>query len=325
MARKHNSQQTLNIHWKYVWNTSTHKKYPTKKTPEAPTSVIGVAGSPVNLPCNITPPGEEEDAEDAIALVLWYKDESTTPIYSLDARQGSLDQARHAAKEGLGTRARLSISERPAFLKLDPVLMDDEGEYKCRADFKKARTRYMSVILKVVVPPGKPAITDQNKEVLQSLIGPYNEGEPLVLICDVIGGQPLPAVTWWRESVLLDDSYDVIKDDHIRNELLISTLQRHDLMAVFTCQASNNNVSLPASASVTVDMNCQPLPAVTWWRESVLLDDSYDVIKDDHIRNELLISTLQRHDLMAVFTCQASNNNVSLPASASVTVDMNCK
>lgn len=119
------------------------------ETPEAPTIVIGVAGSPVNLPCNITPPGEE-DAEDAIALVLWYKDESTTPIYSLDARQGSLDQARHAAKDSLNARAHLSIAERPAYLKLDPVMLEDEGEYKCRADFKKARTRYMSVYLKVV-------------------------------------------------------------------------------------------------------------------------------------------------------------------------------
>lgn len=119
------------------------------ETPEAPTIVIGVAGAPVNLPCNITPPGEE-DAEDAIALVLWYKDESTTPIYSLDARQGSLDQARHAAKDSLNARAHLSIAERPAYLKLDPVMLEDEGEYKCRADFKKARTRYMSVYLKVV-------------------------------------------------------------------------------------------------------------------------------------------------------------------------------
>lgn len=72
-----------------------------------------------------------------------------------------------------------------------------------------------------------------------------------------IAGQPVPAVTWWRESVLLDDTYDVLSNGVIRNELLISSLQRHDLMAVFTCQASNNNVSLPSSASVTVDMNCK--------------------------------------------------------------------
>ncbi|GFQ74675.1 uncharacterized protein TNCT_628081 [Trichonephila clavata] len=70
-------------------------------------------------------------------------------------------------------------------------------------------------------------------------------------------GQPIPTVTWWRESVLLDDTYDILPNGVIRNELLISSLQRHDLMAVLSCQASNNNVSLPMSSSVTVDMNCK--------------------------------------------------------------------
>ncbi|GFU00828.1 nephrin [Nephila pilipes] len=299
-------------------------------------TVIGVAGSPVNLPCNITPPGEE-DAEDAIALVLWYKDESTTPIYSLDARQGSLDQARHAAKDSLNARAHLSISERPAFLKLDPVMMEDEGEYKCRADFKKARTRYMSVFLKVVVPPSKPVITDRNKEVLQSLIGPYNEGEPLMLICEVIGGQPVPTVTWWRESVLLDDTYDINPNGVIRNELLISSLQRHDLMAVLSCQASNNNVSLPMSSSVTVDMNFRPLdvmiegdrqplsahktvelvcratgsrpPAViSWWKGTSKLKALKDNISvDGNVTTSIITMTPSSEDNGKHLSCRAEN------------------
>lgn len=40
-------------------------------------SVIGVTGGKVALPCNITPP----TYDDAVSLILWYKDESTTPIY----------------------------------------------------------------------------------------------------------------------------------------------------------------------------------------------------------------------------------------------------
>ncbi|GFY37501.1 uncharacterized protein TNIN_329981 [Trichonephila inaurata madagascariensis] len=69
-------------------------------------------------------------------------------------------------------------------------------------------------------------------------------------------GKPLPSVTWWRESVLLDDTYTVTPHGVVRNELEILSLKRHDLMAVFTCQASNNNFSQPALAAVTVDMNC---------------------------------------------------------------------
>lgn len=38
------------------------------------------------------------------------------------------------------------------------------------------------------VPPKKPIITDQNGEILESLIGPYNEGDNLHLICEAEEG-----------------------------------------------------------------------------------------------------------------------------------------
>lgn len=83
----------------------------------------------------------------------------------------------------------------------------------------------------------------------------------MALVCEVEGGKPTPAVTWWRESVLLDDSYEAITGPKgavlVRNQLVIGSLQRHDLMAVFTCQASNNNYSLPTTSQVTVDLNCK--------------------------------------------------------------------
>lgn len=108
------------------------------------------------------------------------------------------------------------------------------------------------------MPPDKPIIKDaKSGERLTSLIGPYNEGEKLVLICEVSGGKPQPTLTWWRESVLLDDSFEVLNSGSIRNKLTIESLQRQDLMAVFTCQASNNNISIPSLSSVTVDLNCK--------------------------------------------------------------------
>lgn len=102
---------------------------------------------------------------------------------------------------------------------------------------------------------------DSGGEPQASLIGPYTEGDRLALICEVEGGKPTPSVTWWRESVLLDDSYDPITTPTgnviVRNQLVINSLQRQDLMAVFTCQATNNNISLPATTTVTVDLNCK--------------------------------------------------------------------
>lgn len=43
-------------------------------------------------------------------------------------------------------------------------------------------------ILFFAVPPKKPIITDQNGEILESLIGPYNEGDNLHLICEAEEG-----------------------------------------------------------------------------------------------------------------------------------------
>ena len=38
----------------------------------------------VALPCDITPPA----VDDSVALILWYKDDGLTPIFTLDSRKG---------------------------------------------------------------------------------------------------------------------------------------------------------------------------------------------------------------------------------------------
>ncbi len=111
------------------------------------------------------------------------------------------------------------------------------------------------------VPPEKPQITDTNGEQLPSVIGPYTEGDRLSLVCEVEGGKPTPAVTWWRESVLLDDSYEAISGPKnvvlVRNQLTIGALSRDHQMASFTCQASNNNQSQPLSTTVSIELYCK--------------------------------------------------------------------
>lgn len=69
-------------------------------------------------------------------------------------------------------------------------------------------------------------------------------------------GNPPPMVTWWRESYLLDDNHNV-SNGISKNVLRIPSLTRNDLMATFTCMASNNNISFPVSASVIIDLNCK--------------------------------------------------------------------
>ncbi|XP_076330218.1 protein turtle-like isoform X2 [Tachypleus tridentatus] len=219
--------------------------------------VIGISMLKTSLPCNITPKFDD----DSPALILWYKDKSPTPIYTLDARKIPFDQAKHSSVDHLSSRARVLMTTNPlGSLELDPVRESDEGVYRCRVDFKKERTRYTDSKLKVIVPPEKPVISNEKGQVLRSLIGPYNERDSLFLRCEAKGGSPSPSVTWWRESVLLDDTYvSITSERKVVNELNISSLQRHDLMAALSCQAKNNNISEPLTTTVTVDMNFRPL------------------------------------------------------------------
>ncbi|CAN7982930.1 unnamed protein product, partial [Ixodes hexagonus] len=74
-------------------------------------------------------------------------------------------------------------------------------------------------------------------------------------------GRPPPIVTWWRGSTLVDEEFVTTPLDVVRNELVIKRLQRADLLATFTCQASNTNLTLPRSSSVTINMNRECAPS----------------------------------------------------------------
>ena len=81
------------------------------------------------------------------------------------------------------------MHNRPAFLHIDPIRVTDAGDYRCRVDFRKARTVNTVISLKVVVPPDEPVISDEEGNELKGLVGPYNEGDALRLVCVATGGQ----------------------------------------------------------------------------------------------------------------------------------------
>src|SRR5437868_2185549 len=97
-----------------------------------------MAGSRAELGCNVTLPS----SDDAITLILWYRgNTSRTPIYSVDAREELLENATHFRGDVFaGNRASFDLNVRPALLIIDPVLEDDGMEYRCRVDFRWART-----------------------------------------------------------------------------------------------------------------------------------------------------------------------------------------
>ncbi|KAH6930234.1 hypothetical protein HPB50_012143 [Hyalomma asiaticum] len=118
-------------------------------TSDRDTSIVytAVARGKVALPCDISPP----TPDDSVTLVLWYKDESLAPIFTLDSRRAHVDQARQSLSgHGLDHRAHFNMANQPAFLQIDPVEEADAGEYRCRVDFRRGRSINTVIHLNVI-------------------------------------------------------------------------------------------------------------------------------------------------------------------------------
>jgi len=101
----------------------------------------------IALPCNITAPS----FDDGVSLVLWYRDDVASPIYTVDARQSvSLETAQHFLHADIfEKRASFNLSYPLSFLRIKPVISTDGADYRCRVDFRRARTR--NTLLKLTV------------------------------------------------------------------------------------------------------------------------------------------------------------------------------
>lgn len=92
---------------------------------------------------------------------------------------------------------------------MEPVRHEDEGEYRCRVDFKRGRTVNTIIALRVVLLPEEVRIVEPHRPQtkLEGLIGPHNEGAELVLLCLATGGKPRPQLTWRRDFNVIDETY----------------------------------------------------------------------------------------------------------------------
>uniref|UniRef100_A0A182JRM8 Ig-like domain-containing protein n=1 Tax=Anopheles christyi TaxID=43041 RepID=A0A182JRM8_9DIPT len=108
------------------------------------------------------------------------------------------------------------------------------------------------------VPPEKLLIVDEKgSHIRHYILGPYNEGATINITCISTGGRPLPKVQWWYENKVINNTSLILSDKRVKNTLVLHRLERKHLKSVFTCQAANNNVTIPISASITLDMNCK--------------------------------------------------------------------
>ncbi|XP_068232123.1 cell adhesion molecule 2-like [Palaemon carinicauda] len=202
----------------------------------------------------------------------------------------------------LGSRATLEVTTSPALLRLTSVRDGDQGLYKCRVDFKLQPTKTTRVNLTVVTPPESVSVIIHKKDGpstrVTNIVGPYTEGDILKLTCIAHGGKPRPSVVWFEDTHLLDShmesedeektttqtppgntttlstrptklppssgslSNDPHEEQSPKNTLILGPLTRSDLKLLLTCEAANNNITLPISVVVMVEMNLPPLLVV---------------------------------------------------------------
>ncbi|RWS00723.1 CD80-like C2-set immunoglobulin domain containing protein, partial [Dinothrombium tinctorium] len=97
-------------------------------------------------------------------------------------------------------------------------------------------------------PPKEVFITNEKGSRLEKIVGPFDEGSDVTVICEA-NGKPHPSITWWiSDGTLLDDSYSIISQGTSRNELNLHSLNRSSLMLELICRASNTNISSPSES-----------------------------------------------------------------------------
>ncbi|XP_046659598.1 hemicentin-2 [Homalodisca vitripennis] len=221
--------------------------------------VWAVPGVDVELPCDLSAP-----KGDKVNMVLWFRDATGIPLYSLDARGRALSDAIHWANtDEQGKRCHFVIkSSDPrhrSALKITKVVHSDEGVFRCRVDFFNSPTRNFRVNLTMIEPPTTPQIMDIEGNEVMAVAGPYLEGYDMHLSCHVSGGRPRPVVSWWHEGQLVDDVSESLSNSYIINRLFVSTVVRSLKGTYFECRAHSIPSAPPVSRKVAVDVYLKPI------------------------------------------------------------------
>ncbi|KAK8734485.1 hypothetical protein OTU49_005837, partial [Cherax quadricarinatus] len=238
---------------------------------EAPlVAVYAVRGQTTYLPCNLT-----TAPEDPVILVLWYKNGTKTPVFSVDSRSRGHQQDGtgnpRAAADGFGGRASFQKQRGWSWtLVVREVEFSDQGEYRCRLDFQSSPTHNARVLLHVVDLPRQLHIYSPGGAVVDG-VASVQVDRPLTLSCRATGGEPLPNVTWWSGSTLLDSEVERLEGLpslstptatptvtptvtpatlYVTNTLHLTALTRAHLAHNLTCMAANTPALPPLSASV---------------------------------------------------------------------------
>ncbi|XP_077300677.1 cell adhesion molecule Dscam1-like [Arctopsyche grandis] len=255
--------------------------------------IEALLGGKVSMPCDVT----SSNSNDTLLLLVWYK--GNKPFYSYDGR---LLKHWRSGEFFQNDRIIFTFHTEPAALLMDRVNLDDEGTYRCRADFNLSPTRNSGIYLYVIIVPSKPFFMDEIGTKVEHTVGPFHEGDTLLLTCLAVGGKPIPKLTWWKSNTLLDSTDEPSEVPGVRENQLILTLTREFYNTKIQCLASNNNITVPLSSSLDIELyvspktvailsskqalsagklyelpcfvnGSNPTPEITWWLDGKLITD----------------------------------------------------
>ncbi|XP_047512014.1 hemicentin-1-like isoform X1 [Pieris napi] len=201
-------------------------------------------GGNTTLYCDSTP----DTSDDELMLLVWYKDNA--PIYSFDARTGTKWSS---TSFNTSNRLQADIHQQPTSLVITDLRGDDQALYHCRVDFLLAPTRNVGVNLTVIVLPSQPFFLDELGNKVENKIGPYHEGDTLVLSCLVIGGRPPPRISWYSGEDLVDASDGVSDIPGVRENELYLPLTRDNTRSL-SCRASNTHLTQPVISGLKIEL-----------------------------------------------------------------------
>ncbi|XP_071548006.1 uncharacterized protein [Panulirus ornatus] len=254
-------------------------------------------GQTARLSCALT-----KTTHDPVVLVLWYKNGTKTPVFSVDARgydhrewddltddvswatpraggvswggtregevswvnAGTTDASWASTRAGDVFKGRASLEEERGrwTLLVHKAQFQDQGQYRCRLDFKSSPTHNAKVVLHVVDVPRQLRIFTPGGTLVEG-VASAQEGQPLTLSCRATAGKPLVNVTWWSGATLLDahaEEWLTTPPDtspmatpptsYVTNTLHVPALTRAHLSQTLTCRASNTPTLAPLTASL---------------------------------------------------------------------------
>ncbi|XP_050672005.1 hemicentin-1-like isoform X2 [Leptidea sinapis] len=219
-------------------------------------------GGNAELPCDTIP----ESVHDELMLLVWYKDD--VPIYSFDAR---INIEWSSAVFNISGRLSADIEKQPSKLLISSLTGDDQALYHCRVDFLLAPTRNIGVNLTVIVLPSQPFFLDEVGNKVENKIGPYHEGDTLVLSCLVIGGRPPPRISWYSGEDLVDASDGTSDIPGVRENELYLPLTRDNAQSL-SCRASNNQLTPPVITTLQIELYLPAFNVSIYWVHGTLGD-----------------------------------------------------